>query len=484
MRTTPPRIPAIVATLALILTACGGTTSGPSGVASPPATSASQPASSGQPSAETPSFEPAALRWYCCLGTGEDPTQVPTEEEVAAGFGEKYPGSSLKIEITTYDQARDVLATQLASGNSPDIAGPAGVGGLAAFDGQWLDLAPYIDQFGYDLSQYDPAAVEFYKTDDGQIGIPFAVYPSMLWYKADFFEEAGLNPPPHTYGEKYVMPDGTEVDWTYDTVREIALRLTVDRNGKDATEAGFDPNNIEQYGFEPQRDDLRGLGAYWGAGSLVGADGETVEIPEPWADAWKFFYDAMWNDHITATGPVAESDEFSGGGYVFFSGRAAMSLNFLWTTYGVADAGDDWDLAAIPSHKGQTTSPLNADTFAVFKETKNPEAAFAALTYLLDDSADTLLQLYGGMPARPDRQDAFFEQLGQTEGFPAEVDWQVAKDSLEFADNPNFEAPMPKYNETLEVLGKYNTKWTTTPGLDMDAEIEALRDEIQAVWDS
>ena len=70
------------------------------------------------------------------------------------------------------------------------------------------------------------------------------------------------------------------------------------------------------------------------------------------------------------------------------------------------------------------------------------------------------------------------------EGFPEEVDWKVAKDSLEYADNPNFEAPMPKYNETLTILVKYASKWATTPGLDMDAEIEALRAEVQGSWDS
>ena len=109
------------------------------------------------------------------------------------------------------------------------------MGGLAAFEGQWLDLSPHIAATGYDTSQYDAAAVEFYNTDDGQIGLPFAVYPSMLWYKADLFEEAGLEPPPHEYGAKYTMPDGSEVDWSYDTVKEIAKLLTVDENGNDAT---------------------------------------------------------------------------------------------------------------------------------------------------------------------------------------------------------------------------------------------------------
>jgi multiple sugar transport system substrate-binding protein len=279
------------------------------------------------------------------------------------------------------------------------------------------------------------------------------------------------------------MPDGTEVEWNYDTVRDIALILTVDANGRDATQDGFDPDQIVQYGFDPQRDDLRGMGAYFGAGALS-PDGETtVTIPEAWKDAWKWWYEGMWESHFTMTQPVAESEDFSGGGYTFFSGRVAMSNNFLWTTYGVADAGDDWNLAAIPSHNGTTTSPLNADTFRILKDTKHPTEAFQALTYLLGEGSEKLLQLYGGMPARTADQDAFFEALGQSDGFPEEVDWQVAKDSVQFADNPNFEAFMPKYNESLEVLGQYRTKWGSTPDLDMDAEIEALRAELQAVWD-
>ena len=76
------------------------------------------------------------------------------------------------------------------------------------------------------------------------------------------------------------MPDGTEVDWDYNTIREIAKILTVDANGNDATSAEFDPTKIEQYGFEVQRDDLRGLGAYFGAGNLTGPDGKTVTIPD------------------------------------------------------------------------------------------------------------------------------------------------------------------------------------------------------------
>ena len=80
----------------------------------------------------------------------------------------------------------------------------------------------------------------------------------------------------------------------------------------------------------------------------------------------------MWKDHFIAIGPVYETDEFNGGGYSFFSGRVAMAENFLWTTYGVAGAGlNRLGSRRHPATTRTTTSPLNADTFAVMKGSKN-----------------------------------------------------------------------------------------------------------------
>ena len=43
---------------------------------------------------------------------------------------------------------------------------------------------------------------------------------------------------------------------------------------------------------------------------------------------------------------------------------------------------------------------------------------------------------------------------------------------------------MPKYNETLDHPREVPSQFATTPGLDMDKEIEALRAEIQTAWDA
>ncbi len=136
-----------------------------------------------------------------------------------------------------------------ARATRPTSSGRSGIGGAEAFHGQWLDLTDLIAKNKYDLSQFPSNIVDIYKLDEGQVGIPFAIYPSALFYKRSLFEEANLEEPPHKYGDQYTL-DGKQVEWNYDTAREVALRLTVDKAGKDATEAGFDPKSIVQYGFE------------------------------------------------------------------------------------------------------------------------------------------------------------------------------------------------------------------------------------------
>ena len=63
------------------------------------------------------------------------------------------------------------------------------------------------------MSQYPESTVDLYNAGgEGQVGIPYAIYPSVLFYKADLFKEAGLAEPPHKWNAEYTMPDGIEVD--------------------------------------------------------------------------------------------------------------------------------------------------------------------------------------------------------------------------------------------------------------------------------
>ena len=460
---TKSRSAALIATLAVVLSACGSSTQSPGG--------------SGGSSGDV------EIRWFCCLGAGNAAEQVEVEQQVVEEFNASHPGIHLTFDVTNFEDAYQVFGTQLNSPDPPDIVGPVGIGGGNAFPNVWLDLTDEIEANNYDLSQFPQNLVDIYQLpEEGQTGIPFAIYPSALFYKKDLFEEAGLNEPPHTYGDPYVMPDGTEVEWNYDTVREIGKILTVDKNGNDATSPDFDPKHIVQWGFEPQRDDMRQTGAYFGPGRLVADDGKTAQIPDAWAAAWHYFYNAMHVDHMTLTGQQFESPDFNCCDYPFFTGNIAMSENYLWSTYGIGDAGDDVDLGTIPAYNGQVTAAFNADTFRILKKSDHPHEAFIAMSYLLNEAAPKLLQTYGGMPAREGERDAFFESLQS--GFKQEIDWQVAVDGIQYADVPNFEAPMPNYNEALSVLDQYGSRWQTDPNIDLDADIAKLRDALQDAFDA
>jgi multiple sugar transport system substrate-binding protein len=469
MRSHPYRVLAPMFVVMLVLAACGG-----GGQVSTPA-DGSEPAAT-----DASSGEVVTINWYCCLGAGDDPAQVPTEREIVAAFNESHDNIELVLEIVDYNTAQDVLSTEIAGGNAPDIVGPVGVSGAEAFHGNWLDLTDLIESTGFDMSQFPQESVDFMNVGgEGQVGIPFASYPSMLFYHRDMFDEAGLEYPPHEYGAPYML-DGKEVPWDFETLAELARRLTVDVNNNDATSPDFDPENIVQWGYEPQYQDLRAAGSYFGSGSLAAEDGTTAQVPEHWADAWKWLYARYWEDHTTMNLAQRDAPEF-GNENVFNTGKAAMALTHLWYTCCIGDAGDDWDLAAVPENNGTVTSNFNADTFRIWKDTEHPEEAFEVVSYLLTEASADLLQVYGAMPANPDLQDAFF--AAKDEQFPQGVDWQVVRDSIPYADNPSFEAYTPSYKEAFDAIVEFGDTLRSTEGLDLDAEIESFTEELQTIFD-
>ncbi len=243
----------LLTVVALLAVACGGSTATPPPAASGPASEVPSVASA-SPVAEAPSTGPTALptvgpggpvtiSWFCCLGGGDEESQQKTFKELATAFeatppehqGQDRPHGRTRAPATRSRSSSRRGTRPTSSGRWASAAPPA-------FEGQWLDLQPYVDKNNVDLTGYDPTLLQLYKPEgQGLVGIPFAIYPSELYYQPDMFDEAGLEYPPASYGEQYKMPDGTMVDWNYDTVRQIAMLLTIDKSGKNATEAGFDP---------------------------------------------------------------------------------------------------------------------------------------------------------------------------------------------------------------------------------------------------
>src|SRR3989442_782381 len=152
MKRIPARSLVSLLVLGFVLTACGGT---PTPAANPTRAPAPQPTSPPQPTSATqathapqptapaeyathepaqaaesaagPTVEPTKIvkvdpnavkvdpnkvqiRWYCCLGTCEDPEQVDVEQKVVEQFNASHPKIQLILEVVAYNAARDTLS--------------------------------------------------------------------------------------------------------------------------------------------------------------------------------------------------------------------------------------------------------------------------------------------------------------------------------------------------------------------------------------
>lgn len=483
----------------LILAACAPATPAAPAAEEPAAPAAEEPAAE-EPAAEEPAMaEKVQIRWFVGLGTGTNPEQLPGQEKIVEEFNASQDRIELVLEVVPYDAARDTLATQIASGNGPDIIGPVGWGGSAAFYGQWLDLAPYIEESGYDLSVFDPALVEFYQTEEGQVGLPFLVFPAAVYYVPAYFDEAGLAYPPQAYGEQYEL-DGEMVDWNWETFTEVARRLTVDSSGVDATQDGFDKNSIVQVGFSPQwQTHVAYAGAYrGGAANIVSgsAGSYSVNFPQSWKDALKWYYDGMYGEQpFMATGPLAGAAEF-GGGNLFNSGKAAMAITPIWYTCCLGDfatAGLEFQAGALPvGDDGVPHGRVDADTFRVWKGTKNPAEAFEVLSFLIGPrgtevlvvGADDVAAPYGGFPALAQYQEGYFNSLKERYPFMTDVSVEVFQASLAYPDNPSAEQWQPNWNEAwARQQTFFDLLQNTAPDqLDFDAEWQKMVDDVNAIY--
>lgn len=422
--------------------------------------------------------QPVTITWLVGLGAGAQPEQKAAQDAIVAEFNASQSDIVLEIIYVTNEVSVATLSTLIATGEAPDIVGPVGGAGTAAFAGNFLDLQPLVDAAGYDLGQFPQAAVDNQRSAEGLIGLPMANFPAFLYYRPGHFDEAGLEYPPANIGDPYTL-DGESVPWDIATMTEVAKRLTVDQNGADATMDGFDADNIVQFGFVNQ---WAGGGAarqnvtLFGPGTLVDEAGN-AQMPDNWVEGWNWYYDAIWTHHLMPNAAQDGSDLLAQGN-PFESGNVAMAQSHLW--YTCCLSGTEWDAAALPSYNGTVTARLHADTFRVMNTTDHPEEAFEVLAYLTGPASVDLLAVYGGMPAREADQGAFFASLN--EKYTQIPNWDVARASLGYADVPSHELPMPNHNRANDRLDTFKSLLDSQPGVDVDAEIAKLVADLQVLF--
>jgi multiple sugar transport system substrate-binding protein len=427
------------------------------------------------------------ILWFVGIGSGTNEQQIAAEKEVVADFNASQDKIELEINIApTFETATDTMSTLIAAGTPPDIVGPVGVGGSHQYADQWVDLKPFLDKTNYDLSGLDPALLDLYATaNGGYSAIPFGVFPSLLIYNRDLFDEAGLKYPPQAFGDKYEMPDGTMVDWNYDTLAVIAKLLTVDANGKTPADADFDPSKTTQFGLTQGYERIRLLLTQLQPEVFYDVSTKKVNAPASWEKGVQWWYDRVWVDHSMPTDSYTNSELF-GSGNPFNSGNVAMVISPLWYTCCISGSVGkfEWDMAVVPqSFDGEYHVAMDADTFRMTKGSAHPDEAFTVLTYILNDAVPKLGPTYGAFPALTKYQQSWIDSKAAQ--YDWDVKWQVAIDSLSkvIPSDMHHESFLPNWSKVYDREFALQTLLLGETGKDIDVKAEFAKfiADVQAI---
>jgi multiple sugar transport system substrate-binding protein len=423
------RLFVLVLVLGMLLVACGGG-------AAPAAT---KPAASNAP------VTISMMMWG-------DPAELDVWKQIVADFHTASPNITVNVDVSDWDSYWTKLKTLLSAGTPPDVfAMDAPLYLDYQSRGVLLNLQPYLDKNPDMLKGVYPQTLEAYKTPDGMYGLPRDFQTIALFYNKDMFDAAGV-----------AYPTG---DWTYDDLRTAAKQLTItDSSGK-----------VTQFGIYSDLWDMELIWseAIWAyGGDIINADHTKTLVGEPQAlQAWQLFHDMMFVDKSWPTTTTAS--EY--GDDPFLAGVAAMTTIGHWAVPGYSEVSFKWDVAPMPKGPAGQATSVNSAGFVIGKASKNPDAAFEFLKYVLSEPAQTRLAELGfACPVLESvaQSDAFLKQS-------TPIDHKVFLDSLAFAHmKPVFKG----YDEWSSAIGDGMADvWTGDAELvpTLDAAVKAA-DEVLA----
>jgi multiple sugar transport system substrate-binding protein len=428
--------------LVVSLAACGSAqTAVPAATEKPAATEAPKAAE-----APVEAVEVTFMAWGA-------PEELAVWQQMADEFHAANPNITVKMDVSEWDSYWTKLDTLFAGGTPPDVfAMDAPLFLDWQSRGVLLNLQPYIDATPGFLDDVYEQTLSGYKLADGYYGLPRDFQTIVMYYNKDMFDAAGVEYP--------------KEGWTWQDLREMAKKLTVDKNGD---------GKSDQYGYSCDLWDMElcwseAIWAY--GGDVISSDYTQTLIGEPKArEAWKLFYDMTFVDK-------SMPDTVAAGEYgydLLQAGVVAMWPHGHWAMPAYKDVKFQWDVAPMPTGPAGQATSVNSAGFVVAKDSKHPDAAWEFVKYALSQTGQTRLTELGlAIPVLKSVAESpvFLEQdvNGRT------INQKIFLDSLEYAH--------------LKPIFKGYTEWSSAIGDGMadiwagEAELDTTLDKVVADADA
>ncbi|MBN2303370.1 MAG: sugar ABC transporter substrate-binding protein [Anaerolineae bacterium] len=298
-------------------------------------------------------------------------------------IAEYCPGAEVDLQVQPWGQYWDVLKTNAAGGDLPDVFNMSQDRFFFYADNDAiLDLQPYWDMYGVDTTIWGSGLVGPYRW--GEAGDLYAAPVNWdtiaMFYNKDMFDAAGLDYP--------------TADWTWDDFAADAAALT-------------DADN-----------DVYGAAVYSeyqsGYPNWIAATGETPVVDAARTDCTldnedsiaalnflKGLYDEGIMPGVSIMGGASADDSFN----FWASERVAMVSGGSWKLpQAIDEVTFNWDVVQLPKHPetGRSRSIVHSVGYVASARTANPDLAANLILFLASDEGQMFFAEGGGVaPANP-----------------------------------------------------------------------------------
>lgn len=304
------------------------------------------------------------------LWTIDDPGEyhyVMADEFMAA-----HPDIKINVRTVQFEDMVNDLARGVATGDAPDVTyidNPEVA--LFASRGLLLDLTPYIEKSDIvNTADIFPGPLASVTYDGGIYGLPRGANTIALYYNADLYRAAGLDPdnPPKTWDELY----------------EAAKALTDPENNVYGLAFSANANEEGTFQFLPW------LQMTGGDYNNVNTEGGARAL-----NMWKAFID----EGLASPDTLIRGQWDSTG--TFNTGAAAMSISGPWELPRMSSEAQFEFRAAmlpVPEEGAERASALGEGDNVILASSDNPDEAFMFLEFLYDNM-DRVWNEFGYLPA-------------------------------------------------------------------------------------
>ncbi len=333
------------------------------------------------------------------LSVSLTPQELSTFEPAIEALDAAHPEWRIVLEAVPQAGVVEKINAQLAADDLPDVVRVQGL-----FAQQWIrqnafvDLTGRIEKSELDLNDFFSGPLEQFRWQDRLWGLPDTAAPDVVFFNTAMFDAAGLDYPSD--------------DWTFEDMRRAAIQLTLDAQGRNPTDPDFDPNAIQQWGWNGgltffwQRHLVQALG-----GDLCGnADCTrmTFTTPETLAAA-AWWAGLVHDDHAALYDPYGGS-QTGVPGDPFISGKAAMGFNGFFAVGQLNEVGNiAYDIAQpFISVDGRRYTPLSTNGYVIAASSEHPDQAWALIQALIEPQflTDTWGKPGHSVPARRSAADS------------------------------------------------------------------------------